>query len=90
MKIVPTFQFSHEEAPRGGAGIEILMPPATGQCKPKPLVEGLVLKFSDVVSQYDVGEAPRGGAGIEIVMQTRQARTQVEAPRGGAGIEMDI
>ena len=34
------------EAPRGGAGIEIGRPVACGTLEEKPLVEGLVLKYS--------------------------------------------
>ena len=34
------------EAPRGGAGIEIWPPAPTRRTRSKPLVEGLVLKYS--------------------------------------------
>ena len=55
------------EAPRGGAGIEILIRQLDDMCPPKPLVEGLVLKYASSYEElYRKREAPRGGAGIEI------------------------
>ena len=37
------------EAPRGGAGIEILMYPEVEHERKKPLAEGLVLKYGQVL-----------------------------------------
>ena len=56
-----------QEAPRGGAGIEITTVTVTGTEPVKPLVEGLVLKSQARHNAPARQEAPRGGAGIEII-----------------------
>ena len=57
------------EAPRRGAGIEIVSNPDRRTIRLKPLAEGLVLKCRvRAIDPPPAEEAPRRGAGIEIVL----------------------